>query len=338
MTKKPAKSKTNSKPAAAATPPPARTTRTTTEQTLRDLQKAMEGKNFANAAKANTFLQTLLESGLAESLLDNVPLSLKDEAQELAFDAMEADNDTQAMKLAKCALRKDPDCVDALVVLAEIESDSPRKLIASLQKAVAAGERSLGAKFIAENKGDFWSIIETRPYMRALAQLAGLLRAEGINLNAIRHYENMLALNPNDNQGVRDPLLGLYLATDNLESAQKLLQRYENDSMANFAWGLVLERFLADDLPGASAALSKARKANRFVALYLSGKKSPPKRLPEMYSMGSEEEAILCVDNLVAAWAAHENAVLWLRGLIEQGSVPTKKAPAIRTRKKPRAK
>jgi len=231
MTKKAAKSKTTGKPTA-ATPPP---TRTTTEQSLRDLQKAMEGKNFANTAEANTFLQALLASGLAGSLLDNVPLSFKDEAQELAFDAMEADDDAQAMKLAKRALRKDPDCVDALVVLAEIESDSPRKLIACLQHAAAAGERSLGAKFIEENKGDFWSIIETRPYMRALEQLAGLLRAEGINLDAIRHFENMLALNPNDNQGVRDPLLGLYLATDNLEGARNLLQRYKNDSMANFA-------------------------------------------------------------------------------------------------------
>jgi hypothetical protein len=137
MTKKPAKSKTNGKPAAAKTPPPAPTTRTPTEQTLRELQKAIEGKSFTNPAEASAFLQTLLGSGAMESLLDDVPLSLKDEAQELAFDAMEADNDAQAMQLAKRALRKDPDCVDALVVLAEIESDSPKKLIASLQKAVA---------------------------------------------------------------------------------------------------------------------------------------------------------------------------------------------------------
>jgi len=336
MMKKPAKSKI--KPAAVKTPPP---TRTTTEQTLRDLQKAIEGKNFADIGEANAFLQTLLGSGLKEALLGNLDdeaLTLKDEAQDLAFDAMEAESEAQAMKLAKRALRKDADCVDALVVLAGIESDSPRKLIAGLQKAVAAGERSLGAEFIAESKGHFWSIIETRPYMRALEQLAGLLRAEGINLDAIRHYETMLALNPNDNQGVRDPLLGLYLATDNLDAAQKLLQRYENDSMANFAWGRVLERFLAGDLPGASAALTKARKANRFVELYLSGKKAPPKRLPEMYGPGSDEEAILCVDNLAAAWAAHENGVFWLHDQMEQARVPTLKAPAIRTRKKPGAR
>jgi tetratricopeptide (TPR) repeat protein len=331
MTKKDADSRTTGKPATATAKP---LTRTTTEQTLRDLQNAVEGKNFANAAEANAFLQTILGAGLMESLLGDGPDSLKDEAQELAFDAMEADSDAQAMKLAKRALRKDPDCVDALVVLAEIESDSPRKLIVALQHAVTAGERSLGAKFIAENKGHFWSIIETRPYMRALAQLAGLLRSQGIHLDAIRHYENMLALNPNDNQGVRDPLLGLYLATDNMKNAQKLLQIYKNDSSANFAWGRVLERFLSDDLPGASTALSKARKANRFVELYLSGKKGPPKHLPEMYSMGSEEEAILCVDNLVVAWADHENAVSWLHDQIKPATARKKKTHVTRTNKK----
>jgi len=322
MTNKRAKTATTGK---TATP----STRTTTEQTLRDLQKAMEGKNFASLEEANAFLQTTLGSGLA-SLLDEVPLSPKDEAQELAFDAMEAESDAQAAKLAKRALRKDPDCVDALVVLAEIESTSTKQLIIRLQEAVAAGERSLGAEFIAENKGHFWDIIETRPYMRALEQLAGLLRSEGINLDAIRHYETLLSLNPNDNQGVRDPLLGLYLATDNLEGARRLLLEYKNDVMANFAWCRVLERFLARDLPGASAALVKARKANRFVELYLSGRKALPKRRPEMYGMGSEEEAVLCLDNISAAWVAHKEAAFWLLNQLE---TPTRSPKKVRINK-----
>lgn len=331
MTKKPAKNKIAGKPAAAPAPP---FSKATLEQTMRNLQKTMEGMDFANLAEANAFLKTLIGSALNESLLDDGPLALKDEAQELAFDAMEAESEAEAIKLAKRALRKDPDCVDALVVLAEIKSNSSKQVIASLQEAVAAGERSLGAEFIAENKGDFWSLIETRPYMRALEHLAGLLRAEGINLDAIRHYETMLSLNPNDNQGVRDPLLGLYLATDHLKEAQKLLHNYKNDSMANFAWGRVLERFLSADLPGASAALKEARKANRFVELYLSGQKAMPTHLPGMYSMGSQEEAILCLDNMSSAWVAHKEAVFWLNDQIASVRAPTRKPPTRRARKR----
>jgi len=231
--------------------------------------------------------------------LSDAEADARAEAQQIAFEAMEAETEAQARKLAKRALAKDPDCVDALVVLGGIESDSPRKMIEALQKAVAAGERSLGAAFIRKNKGDFWGLLDTRPYMRALEQLASLLRAEGLNLDAIKHYENMLALNPNDNQGVRDPLLGLYLALGSLDEAGKLLQAYKEDASANFAWGRVLERFLSGDRPRAAAALKKARKANSFVELFMTGQKNLPREMPDMYSPGSEQEAILCLDNML---------------------------------------
>jgi hypothetical protein len=170
--------------------------------------------------------------------------------------------------------------------------------------------------------------------MRALAQLAGLLRGVGLSAEAIKHYENMLALNPNDNQGVRDPLLGLYLATDHLEGACKLLKDYEEDSSANFAWGRVLERFLSEDLPGAATKLKIARQENRFVEVYLSGQKGIPKRLPAMYSPGSDEEAILVLDNISFAWAEHKEAVFWLMEQL-MAEAAYKKVPAARPKKTP---
>jgi tetratricopeptide (TPR) repeat protein len=302
MTKKPAQKSPAKKKAAADGE---------IEAMVRQLEKLMESSGMIAPGDMNALMTSLQAPSVLDGLSD-AEADARQEAQELAFDAMEAETEAQASKLAKRALAKDPDCVDALVVMAGIESDSPRKMIEALQKAVAAGERSLGAKFFKENKGHFWGLIETRPYMRALEQLAALLRAEGLNLDAIKHYEKILALNPNDNQGVRDPLLGLYLATDNLEAARKLLKDYEEDSMANFAWGRVLERFLSADLPGAAAALKKARTGNRFVELYLSGQKGLPKQMPEMYSMGSDEEAVILLDNMSFAWGEHKEAVFWL--------------------------
>jgi tetratricopeptide (TPR) repeat protein len=202
-------------------------------------------------------------------------------------------------------------------------------MIEALQKAVAAGERSLGADFIRENTGHFWGLIETRPYMRAMAQLAGLLKDAGLNADAAKCYEKILSLNPNDNQGVRDPLLGLYLATDNLAGARKLLKDYEEDSMANFAWGRVLERFLSADLAGATAAIKTARKENRHVELYLSGQKGLPKALPDMYSPGSDEEAVLVLENMSIAWAEHKKAVFWLMEQLMK-DMPAKKSPGAK--------
>ena len=245
--------------------------------------------------------------GLSDTVADK-----KDEAQQIAFDAMEAETETDARKLAKRALRLDPDCVDALVLINDLDAPTPKARIEGLKKAVEAGERALGARFIQENKGHFWLLLETRPWMRALDRLASDLKEAGLNLDAIGIYERLLELNPNDNQGVRDPLLGVYLTVGDLKGAAKLLKNYEDDALANFAWGRVLERFLAGDRAGAKAALEIARAANHHVEHYMTARKPLPKEPPEMYSPGSEEEAVLLLRNLGGAWAAHKDAALWL--------------------------
>lgn len=295
--------------------------RLVSEKMLRDIHRVLEGRDFANLDEATTFLASLTGTRLEDALQDAEPDSAKYEAQELAFDAMEAPTATRARKLARQALKKDPDCVDALVVLANIECRSEQEFIAAVQNAVAAGERSLGAKFFRENKGDFWGLIETRPYMRARLQLAELLRAEGREKEAIAHYEGLLDLNPNDNQGVRDILLGCYLAASDLDAARRLLRQYENDCSAVFAWGRTLERFLKSDLKGAREQLAEARSRNRFVELYLTGQKKMAKSMPESYALGSEEEAVICIDFLAEAWGRHKEAVFWVVGETMTNSV-----------------
>jgi tetratricopeptide (TPR) repeat protein len=287
---------------------------------VRQMAKLMASSDLITQDDLNALL-TSLHGPLATDGLSDAEADARAEAQELAFDAMQAESKAEALKLAKRALRKDPDCVDALVLLGSIESDSPRKMIEALKKAVEAGERSLGAKYFKDNKGHFWGLLDTRPYMRAMEQLAGLLRAEGFKLDAIKHFEKILELNPNDNQGVRDPLLGLYLATDNLEAARKLLKDYGEDASANFGWARVLERFLSADQAGAAAALTIARKGNRFVELYLSGQKRIPKEMPEMYSPGSDEEAVLVLDYMSLGWAEHKEALLWLMAQLMSGKL-----------------
>lgn len=53
----------------------------------------------------------------------------------------------------------------------------------------------------------FWGILETRPYMRALMGLAQTLVELGRVNEALAQFRELLRLNPNDNQGVRYPLL-----------------------------------------------------------------------------------------------------------------------------------
>jgi tetratricopeptide (TPR) repeat protein len=304
------------------------------EQALRDVARIIESNDFANAEATNAFLATLNGANLQQALAQTRPLAAKEEAQDLACEAMEAPTEARARTLVKRALAKDPDCVDALVLLAGLDSRTPKQAIEGLQKAVSAGERSLGTLFFKENKGDFWGLLETRPYMRARQQLAVMLNAAGLGQDAISHYEAMLELNPNDNQGIRESLLGLYLSTNDVDGAAKLLRRYKRDISATFAWGRVLERVLAGDLDGAAVSLKAARKGNRFIELYMSALRPLPKETPEYYELGSEEEAILSLECLAPAWTAHPEAMFWLFNQI-LGEQPEKRlAPRGKREKK----
>jgi len=283
-------------------------------------------------------LQALMASLSAPSVTDELSeeeAEARSRALDLAFDAMDAETEAAARKLAKRALRLDPDCVDALLVMTGLDSRSPRQAIEGLQKAVAAGERSLGERFIAENKGRFWLMLDTRPYMRALGQLAEAQRSLGISLDAIRTYERMLELNPNDNQGVRDPLLGLYLGTGDLKGAGRLLKQYKDDGSANFEWARVTERFMAGDREGAAAALKAARRANPHVERLLTQKKPLPKELPEMYSPGSEAEAVLVLNFLSGAWAEQQEAAFWLFDQLSADGRPLAPAKKAALRRMP---
>lgn len=244
--------------------------------------------------------------------------SRRDEAQELMWDAMDLvyKDEKQATRLCRKALEVYPDCTDALTMLAEIETESVRDYVGRMREAVEAGRRDLGPKFFKENKGYFWGDIETRPFMRALAMLANALiewgTPEAVD-EAIEIHEEMLQLNPNDNQGVRDWLAGCYLARKRYADAEALFKQYPDDWLAAPAWAQVLLAYVAEGEVRATKLLSVARERNRHVEKYLTGTKRKPRTRPGAYSPGDETEAVYCADMLSEAWKVHPKAKQWLK-------------------------
>jgi len=237
-------------------------------------------------------------------------------AQQHAYEAMDAmaDEDWErAHREATKAVKIDPNCVDALHVLSHLGSEDEGELVDNLRRTVARGERALGKKFFQENAGWFWGLLETRPYMRARAQLAELLMDAGKVDEAIGHFEEMLELNPNDNQGLRYSLLGCYLEQENLEGAKQLFSQYPEEWTAMFAWGRVLASLLAGDESAAVKQLSEARRVNKRVEAYLVGRKKVPKDGPGYYSPGEPSEAIVCMREIGGAWTAQPAAIDWLK-------------------------
>jgi ST7 protein len=79
-------------------------------------------------------------------------------------EAMETEGPQQS-KLAKKALKFDPDCADALVLLANNAHTLP-EAAELYERGLRAAERSLGKDRFEEFAGHFWGFLETRPYMQ----------------------------------------------------------------------------------------------------------------------------------------------------------------------------
>jgi len=236
-----------------------------------------------------------------------------DEAQQLVYDAWEAETAEREHELMCQALEADPANADALLYMLDGAGLGAEEEIQTLRDIVAAAEKGLGPKMFKEDAGAFWGFIKTRPYMRARHRLAVCLRAAGRLDEAMTGYEAMLALNPGDNQGVRYELLPAFLTLERLEPARALLTKYkEAEYNTVFAWCQVLERLLSGDPASAEQALAAARKQNPHMQVCIKGHRELPRQLPDGYSPGSKEEAICFAEVLRATWEKHPAALKWL--------------------------
>lgn len=241
-------------------------------------------------------------------------MSALDEAQDIMFEAWEAPTLQQAVALAKKALSVSEDCADAYTMLAETTSNSVEEAIELYRKGVEAGERALGKEAFTDDVGHFWGLLETRPYMRARLGLAQCLFWVGKREEAVECYWEMLRLNPNDNQGVRDILISLLIELGRDEDAEKLHDQYKEEYVASWVYSRALLDFRKHgDSKIANKSMKTALGRNTFVPAYLLGRRKIPKELPEHYGIGDNNEAVIYAEMSKVAWRSTPGAVFWLK-------------------------
>ena len=69
-----------------------------------------------------------------------------------------------------------------------------------------------------------WGDMDNRPYMRAIQYRADLYADEGDKENAITLYRLLLTMNPNDNQGARYTISGVYVGISG-EEINRMMDR-----------------------------------------------------------------------------------------------------------------
>jgi tetratricopeptide (TPR) repeat protein len=234
------------------------------------------------------------------------------QAQALMYRAFEERDERHRVRLAQEAMVICPDCADAYVLLAE-NAPSRKEARRLYEQGVAAGERALGAEAFERDAGHFWGILPTRPYMRARLGLAHALWTAGRRDEAVQHLQDMLRLNPNDNQGVRYTLAGFLLFLDRDDDLARLLDQYDEAS-AGWSYTKALLAFRQHgDTPEARRLLKEAKQINKHVPAYLLGEKFPPTKPPDYYSPGADSEALNYIGGFLAGWKFTPSAIAWLR-------------------------
>lgn len=289
---------------------PLRMDRRAMERTLAEVGRFLRDHPAGSIDEMN---RTLQERFIGRPM-DEIPSTAStplEKAQDLCYAAFEA-RGRRRLLLARRALEICPDCADAYALLAEHSAD-PDEELRLWREGVSAGERALGPERFEEEDAPFWGDVRTRPFMRALEGLAAACKRRGLPEEAIRHYQRLLRLNPNDNQGVRDPLAGLLLRVGDDAALESLVKQYPGPMEPTLLFADALRRFRrGGDAQDCRRALSPAVDSNPFVPDLLLGRVPQPPTLPSSYSPGSPDEAAHCADYLAEAWKSTPGALEWL--------------------------
>lgn len=298
------------------------------EKMMADLTRLLQTREFSSVDEMNEFLRSTAAGGL-EPREATTPL---ERAQDLMYEAWDASG-KRRVELARKALEISPDCADAYVLLAEETATSAEQAKDLYEQAIAAGERALGPEFFEENAGHFWGLLETRPYMRALEGLASALWSLGELEQAVDRYEEILRLNPGDNQGVRYLLARILRALNDDERLGELLERYQEDASAEWSYTRALHLFrVHGEGDAANEALASALEANAAVPIYLFGLEELPDSPPPYYSPGDENEAALYVGYSARAWFETPDAMEWFVAYLERVVASVEKTRAAKPR------
>ena len=291
--------------------PPPLPDRRALEQQMANLHRLLSEQEFKSADEAERFIAETM-TGSGGIIPRRGARTLVEEAQDVMYEAWDATG-AQRVRLARKALEISPDCADAYVLLAEEAAESAAEKRKLYEQGVAAGEQGLGERMFKEEAGSFWGILETRPYMRARAGLAQVLWLLGEPEAAVAHYQEMLRLNPNDNQGVRDLLINCLLALARDKEAGQLLKDYAEDGMATWLYSWALWAFRQEgDRAQARKRLRNALKQNRHVPDFLLGRKRIPRELPDLIGFGDDREAVAYAAFAIENWQRTPGALDWL--------------------------
>ncbi len=278
------------------------------DKMMKELHRLLESQNFESEEELRNFMNGIMNKKLPST--PNSELSNRHKAQDLVFEAYEVSPKKGKAKIAQ-ALKLDSDCFEAYEYLGSIETNLTLKM-QFFEKGISIGRRIFGGEFMKEHKGYFWGFTETRPFMRCMDAYSHCVYLKGEVSKCIAVLEEMIELNPNDNQGVRDQLLTYLIEVGDKSKFIRYDNKYKDDECAFGLYNRALFTYMTEgDSEKSQKLLSKAIKQNGHVPGLLLADR-PVKMFGDSFIYGDKSEAEYYVYYAYSVWRKIDGAIDWL--------------------------
>ncbi len=258
--------------------------------------------------------QAFLHSKADEVQSDKVlPENETDPAQALIRQAWQEASRSSRIMLAHQALSLSPQCADAYIILAEDDAETLGKSLRYYRQAVRLTEPKLKGKGpldLEEIEDRYPS--EIRPYLDAKEGLAHILTGLLKKADAVRHYQDILELIPEDPLYVRGKLLSLLLDLERVQEADRLLDDYPNPYNPDWQYTRALRLYqMQGNSRRSRRALQRALESSPLVGDHL---------INPSYEEGDEGDGLIFGEMLKEAQSYRHNfRHLWQR---TPGAIP----------------
>ncbi len=210
-----------------------------TEQALQEclkyIREKMKGKEPESPEEMNALVAEYMKQYQDVQTSQPDYLELTPENARNVYDWMELAENARTKKeerqYLENARKLEPKNLDVLAQLMLLDSHKKSfQILKELEDLLALGKKDLQErKLYKESMGDFYQVLETRPYMRTLSMYLGGLKDNFMIQKAIAVSKEMLKLNKMDNLGIRYDLMALYVYAEDEFNARKLMRQFSDE-------------------------------------------------------------------------------------------------------------
>lgn len=242
-----------------------------TERLLKELNQfiSLHENEITDEDSMNRLCEQFLEEhDLGAPDLKNADPETADDYLELAE---RAHSKKKCLEYLRKALELEPENVDVQLqlIVHTLEGKTDEQLPA-LQRLMDAAAKQLEREgCFKESVGEFWGVLETRPYMRVCYTYFEALITCGMMRRAIDEGQHLLELCENDNLGVRYRLMHLYAYMEDEMHALALHKQFDSYEETQMLLPLAVLYYKLNQFDKAEDYIKRLAKANKDTKEFL---------------------------------------------------------------------